>query len=104
MIEINDRVALILKTNVPNKQCFFLGYGIYEGRFPLDKKYCSKKVKKLDVKKDDSCRFKLDNGEIYFDIDIWVMSEERFNAAFINDEYKEGWKIINIDRKGRRRK
>ena len=102
-LEINDRIAVILKSDAKTRQCYFLGYGIYEGKMPLDKQYCSKKVKKMNLGKVDSHRFKLDNGEIYFDIDVWFMSEERFNAAFVNDEYKAGWKVVNIDRKGRRR-
>ena len=104
-LQIGDRVGVILKTNGITRQCFFLGYGIYEGKQPLDFNYISSKMKrKLGDSNKEGHRFKLDNGEIYYDVDIWFMGEERFNAVFVNDEYEEGWKIINVDRKGRRRK
>jgi len=108
MIKIGDRIGLILKTNVNTKECFFLGYGVYEGRFVPDIINCSKKYRKnakwLIRENKEICRFKLDNGEIFYEFDTWCMSEERFNAVFVNDEYKEGWKVINIDRYGKRRK
>ena len=108
MIEINDRVAVILKTNRFTKECFFLGYGIYEGKFAPDIINCSKKKRKwingLIRENKEVCRFKLDNGEIYYDIDTWHMSAKRFEDVFIHDEYEEGWKVIRIDRYGKRRK
>jgi hypothetical protein len=108
MIEINDRVGVILKTDNKTKECFFLGYGIYEGKFIPDIINCSKKklkhVKGLIKTNLEVCRFKLDNKEIYYDFDIWFMSAKRFEDVFIHDEYEEGWKIVNVDRKGKWRK
>jgi hypothetical protein len=105
MMEIGDRVGVILKTNNETRKCYFLGYGIYEGKYKLDARYCSKRAVNVLINLDvDLCRFKLDDGDKIYDADCWFMSEERFNAVFVNDEYKEGWKIINVDRKGKRRK
>jgi hypothetical protein len=101
-IKIGERVGLVLKTNVRKHYCFFLGYGVYEGQFiPIDS--IDKRVKRLNEEQKICCRFKLDSGEIIYDFQCWFMSEERFNEAFINDCYEEGWKIINVDNKGRRR-
>ena len=104
MIEINDRVGIILKIDNETRKCYFLGYGIYEGKYVPSGDNLSKKAKMLSRYKKESCRFKLDDGNIIYDIDCWIMSEGRFNAVFVNDEYKEGWKVINVDIKGKRRK
>jgi len=103
MIEVNDRVGIIINTKDSTKECFFLGYGIYEGKYIPSGDNLSKKAKLLSKEKKESCRFKLDDGNIIYATDCWFMFEERFNAVFVNDEYEEGWKIINVDIKGKRR-
>jgi hypothetical protein len=111
-IEVNSRVALILKLDDNKRNCYFLGYGIYEGKFVPDigvlKRIYNKKRRRMietsikDGK--ENCRFILDEGQILYDFDCWMMEEERFKVVFIDDVYDEGWKVININIYGKRRK
>lgn len=108
MLKIGDRVAVILKNEVDyisNNICYFLGYGIYEGAVVPELKKETKKNKlhnKLCRIGFPANRFKLDNGEIFYDYECWFMSEERFKKAFVEDEYHENWKVILVDRKGKK--
>jgi ribosome biogenesis GTPase A len=107
-LRFNERVAFIRGTNSKKHICFFLGYGIYLGKQTptikeinnikrKDKKLIANKMNKAD-------KFLLDDGNIYWAWDGYFISIERFKKLFINDYYKEGWRIINVDNKGRWRK
>ena len=101
-LQVNDRVALISKTNSRKHKCYFIGYGIYNGKFtvPLNDKL-DKKGRAIAKKFIPCCKFTTDDDKIFYDYECWFMSEERFKAAFVNDEYKEGWKVIKVNRKSR---
>jgi len=110
--EINTRKAIVLKLNFNKKKCFLLGYGIYEGKFIPDtvilRRILNKKkrrlVENLIVDKIECCRFKMDDGQILYQFDGWFIPEKRFIDLFVNDSEKEGWKVINVDIYGKRRK
>jgi hypothetical protein len=101
-IQPNERVALISKTNTKKHLCYFIGYGIYCGKFtvPLNDKL-DKKGRAIAKKFIPCCKFITDDNKIFYDYECWEISEERFKAAFVNDEYKEGWKVIKVNRKSR---
>lgn len=105
-LQIGDRIGFILKLRNEKKHCYFVGYGIYEGEFKPDiedfKNIKKKKRIKMIENIKGSCRFKLDSGETVWQWQGWWLSEERFKEVFINDCYKEGWKVINVDMKGKR--
>ena len=98
----NDRAALISKNYTKRHLCYFMGYGVYEGRYeiPYNKKL-DRTGRKLAVNGELHCRFRLDDGKVFFDYECWNMSEERFKVVFVNDEYKEGWKVIKVNRKSK---
>ncbi len=104
LIKIGDRIAIILKTDNRTRNCFLLGYGIYEGKFIPPANVPSKKGKKFHNEYEPTDRFLCDDGNIYWMYESWIMSEDNFKAAFVNDCYDEGWKVINVDIKGKRRK
>ena len=101
-LQVNDRVALISKTNSRKHKCYFIGYGIYNGKFtvPLNDKL-DKKGRYISKNFIPCCKFTTDDDKIFYDYECWFLSEERFKAAFVNDEYKEGWKVIKVNRKSR---
>lgn len=110
VIEIGERIAFIKNTNARNRKCYLLDYGKYLGKYiPTEDDILlvtNKKKKKLMRKNsNEACKFLLDDGTIvWFPWDGWFMLESRFKEVFINDCFNEGWKVVNIDMKGRRRK
>lgn len=102
MIQINDRVAVISKNVVKLHRCYFIGYGVYNGKYtiPYNNKLNSY-TKKLSKSFIPCGKFTLDDGRIFYDCEVWIMSEERFIKAFVEDEYKEGWKVIKVNRKSK---
>lgn len=100
---IGERIGIILKLDTRKRNCFFLGYGIYEGKFIPPANVPSKKGKKLHNEHESTDRFLCDDGNTYWMYESWIISEERFKEVFINDCYKENWKVINVDIHGKRR-
>lgn len=102
-IEVGNRIGIILKLDNRKRNCFFLGYGIYEGKFIPPENVPSKKGKTLYREHKECCKLLCDDGNTYWDFECWFMTEEMFKEVFVNDCYNECWDIINIDIKGRRR-
>jgi predicted PolB exonuclease-like 3'-5' exonuclease len=102
-LEVGERIAAILKLNVMNKKCYFLGYGVYEGKDIVPENTSGKRSKKFIRFHIPCCKLCMDDGNIYYDFQCWFMSEERFKEVFIKDCYKEGWKVVEVDLKGRRK-
>jgi hypothetical protein len=101
MIEINDRIAFIEKLDTAKKLCYFIGYGKYLGKVKVTKEISEiipykKRLQKLSIGK-EVCYFILDNGSITYQWNGWWVSENRFKEMFIDDCYKEGWKIVVVE-------
>jgi hypothetical protein len=101
MIEINDRIAFIEKLDTAKKLCYFIDYGKYLGKVKVTKEISEiipvkKRLQKLSIGK-EVCYFILDNGNIVYQWSGWWVSENRFKEIFIDDCYKEGWKIVNVE-------
>lgn len=113
MIQSGYRVALVLKNDIKSeteKICYFLGYASCIGQIIVTNKDLlvqknwnnkSKRWYKARLPDKPYWAFKKEDGEIFYEFECWFMLEERFRKAFIEDEYKEGWKVINVDRNGK---
>lgn len=103
IIEVGDRVATILELNNNKHKCYFLGYGAYQGKQIVPENTEGKKCKRFIKFHIPAGKIEMDDGNIYWDFQCWIMGEKRFKEVFIKDCYKEGWKIVEVDLKGRRK-
>jgi hypothetical protein len=102
-LQIGDRVGVILKLNEKKRECYFLGYGTYMGKSLVPEDAVGKKCKKFIKFHIPAGKIIMDDKNVYWDFQCWIMSEERFNKVFVNDCYDEGWEIIDIDIHGRKK-
>jgi hypothetical protein len=102
-INPGERIAIIRNTNDSTRKCYFLGYGIYEGKFVPPNYVPSKKGKEFSKRNIECCKLKLDSGEVLWDFEVWFMLENRFKEVFVNDYYKEYWEVIDIEINGKRK-
>ena len=97
-----ERIALISKNDNGRHISYLIGYGIYDGFFEIPySKRLDKIGKQLAKRGGTHCRFHLDNGCVLFDYECWFMAEDRYKEVFINDEYKEGWRVVHINKKSK---
>jgi hypothetical protein len=101
-MDIGSRVAIISKLDTFKHKCYFIGYGIFSDRclIPFNKNL-NRDGKKLSKLNGLHCKFITDDNKIFYDYECWIISEERFKKVFIEDEYKEGWKVIRVNRKSK---
>jgi len=103
-IEPGERVAVVLnRINEKKHKIYFVGYGKYDGLYECPNSI--KKLKKLALNKKILLgRITLENGGTAWLYNCWIHRAERFDELFIEDIYKEGWKVINVDLNGKFRK
>lgn len=102
IIKTGERVALILKLDTKKRICYFLGYGVYDGEYIPELDLTNKKTERITTKTNqESCRFTLDTGEVFYDYFVWFMEEDRFNKVFLNDCYEEKWKVKLCNKYGK---
>lgn len=106
-IKIGERVAVVLKKiDKKNKKIYLVGYGTYVGEKILGEKSIIRvSGKKLVFKASEMhYRIDLDDGTFMWSFNCWFHRINRFNELFFDDIYNEGWKIIKVTSKGKRRK
>ncbi len=86
MHKAGDRVGALL--NAHDGVVEFLGYGVYEGDFPLPKEAAGFNFGQ------ENPRIKLDNGDIVYGCECWWGTEKEFKEKYI-DTAKEV-KIVKI--------
>jgi len=107
-LEINEEIAFVRGMNSNKHICYLLGYGKYLGKYIPTKDEINnikrKDKKSLAFRIKEACKFLLKDGNIYWEWDGYFINKNRFKELFIDDIYKEGWKIIYVDKNGRWRK
>jgi len=97
-VKIGDRIGAILSVDGNAKIIEFLGYGVYEGQFPVEalaefiEGMTGEKASQEDIL---NPRMKLDNGQTVWGYQVWWGPEDAIKDQ-VADLVSSGFKVKNV--------